>query len=496
MAQRSTTNRMRCRRAPAVAVALLMVATAACGSRLPDEVLADIDAGRGSGNGQVASGPTGEATDGSDGIDGVADPTVVSDGGTTGGSADGGTTGGSAATGGTGGTGSTGGTGATADKACRGGASGPGVTATEVKVASIVTASGPLPGATEGAYRGAAAYFAKINAEGGVCGRKLTLLKGDDGLDPQRARAEFLRLEPGALAMVAPYSVADSGYVDLVESTKVPYVGIFVDSAGRGFPNVYPRSQVNVARTGPFVYLRQKYPAVKKVAFLYTDIGGVRANTPAVREPLKKVGYQIAYDSAVRATDPDFTAEVINMQRSQAQMVYLFAFEVNMHVRIARNMRQQNYAPALKVGNIGYNSKLIELLGDTANGWLNHNDHLPMLNADEPARSPALREFITWNQRVFPDASIDLFPVSGWGSAALFVEALRRTGPDVTRQRLLASLATINREDGGGIRAPTDPRDGTTEGCFNITRVKDRKWVREYPASGYECKLGEAFSYG
>ena len=49
-------------------------------------------------------------------------------------------------------------------------------------VASIVTDSGPLPGATEGSFRGAAAYFAMVNSSGGVCGRKITLLKGDDGL--------------------------------------------------------------------------------------------------------------------------------------------------------------------------------------------------------------------------------------------------------------------------------------------------------------------------
>ena len=65
---------------------------------------------------------------------------------------------------------------------------------------SVCRASSPTrarcPGATEGSYRGAASYFAKINSEGGICGRKIALLKGDDGLDPAKARAEFRRLEP------------------------------------------------------------------------------------------------------------------------------------------------------------------------------------------------------------------------------------------------------------------------------------------------------------
>jgi ABC-type branched-subunit amino acid transport system substrate-binding protein len=359
----------------------------------------------------------------------------------------------------------------------------------------MVTASGPLPNATEGSFRGAQAYFAKINSEGGVCGRRITVVKGDDGLDPQRARSEFLRLEPQMFAFVGSLAVADSGYADLIGSSGVPYVGTSVDPAGRA-PNVYPRVAENVTHTGPFQYYRNTYPNVQNVAFLFADVGGVRANTPASREGLKAVGFNIAYDSGAQSISPDYTPEVIAMRNANAQMVYLFAFEVNMHVRLARNMRQQNFEPPLKVANIGYNSKLIELLGPIANGWTNHIDYLPMLNPDEPARSPALAEFVTWNQRVAPNGSIDLFPVNAWAASALFVEALRAVGGDLTRERMLAALDNITSGNGGGIRAPSNPKTGATEGCFIITRVTDGTWVREHPSSGYECGLGKPHRYG
>jgi ABC-type branched-subunit amino acid transport system substrate-binding protein len=469
-----------------VLVLLALVATA-CGSRLPDDVLAEIDAQRAG-----FDGAGGTAAQAAGDISGTAD-TVPGAGGSSGTVAGGGT----AASGATDGGGGSGGAGAAQAASCSGGGGGaPGVTATEIKVATMVTASGPLPGATEGSYRGAQAYFAKINAEGGICGRKITVVKGDDGLDPQRARGEFLRLEPNVFAFVGSLAVADSGYVDLVASTKVPYIGTFVDPAGRAASNVFPRLLSGVAQTGPFVYYRQQYPDVKNVAFLFADIGGVRENTPASREGIKRVGYNIVYDSGAQSTAPDFTAEVINMQRAGTQMVYLFAFEVNMHVRLARNMRQQNFEPPLKVGQIAYNSKLIELLGDISNGWSNHIDYLPMLNPDEPARSPALQEFITWNQRVFPGAQIDLFPVNAWSSSALFAEALRAVGADVTRERLLAALEAIKSTDGGGIRGPSNPSTGETDGCFIIVKVVNRTWVREHPAEGYDCDLGEGYKYG
>jgi branched-chain amino acid transport system substrate-binding protein len=469
--------------APGAVLLVLAVLVAACGSRLPEEVLAEIDGER-AGAGSAAQ----EVTD-VDG-DGVAGESAPADAEAGGPGPDG-----AAAPVGAGGPG--GGPAATVPGAagCKGGATDVGVTADEIKVASIVTASGPLPGATEGAFRGASAYFAKVNAAGGICGRKITLLKGDDGLDPQRARGEFLRLEPGVVAFVGGFAVADSGYADLVGSTGVPYLGTFVDPAGRAAPNVFPRSRSGVAHTGPFVWFRRQLPDVDKAAFLFADVGGVRDNTPTAREAMKRAGYSIVYDSGAQATAPDFTAEVINMQRAGAEMVYLFAFEVNMHVRLARNMRQQNYEPPAKLANIGYNSKLIELLGELSNGWSNHLDHLPMLNEDEPARSPALAEFLTWNERVFPGSQIDLFPVNGWGAAALFTEALAAVGPDVTRERLRAALDAITSGDGGGIRAPFNPSTGDTQGCFVIAQVQGQRWVRQHPAQGYECDLGESFKF-
>lgn len=205
------------RRARVAAVlVLLAIATSACGSRLPEDVLADIDDDRSSSGQQASS--SGDADD------------AATDGFAIGGLGDGGSDGATGDTGGTGTGGSaastTGGTaGGASSGPCRGGATDKGVTANEIKVGSIVTASGPLPGATEGSYRGAQAYLAKVNAAGGVCGRRITLVKGDDGLDPQRARGEFLRLEPQILSMVGGFSVADSGFGDLVESTGIPYVG-------------------------------------------------------------------------------------------------------------------------------------------------------------------------------------------------------------------------------------------------------------------------------
>jgi ABC-type branched-subunit amino acid transport system substrate-binding protein len=466
-----------------LAVALLL--PVACGSRLPDDVLARIDAGTLGGNGNAAT-AGGTRAAGTTGAGGTSTAGGTGTAGPTGGGTDGGAVGGTNAGG------------AAAD--CHGGATDTGVTADEIKVAAMVTASGPLPGATEGQYRGAAAYLAKVNAEGGVCGRKITIVEGDDGLDPQRARSEFLRLEPQVFAFVGNLAVADSGYIDLLESTKVPYVGVSVDPKGRPIESVVPHADpapgTHVANTGPYVHLLQQHPTATKAAFLYADVGGVRANIGGSLEPMKRAGYQIVYGpSGAGATSPDYTPEVINMQASGAQVVYLFAFEVNMHIRMARSMRQQNFEPELKMSNIGYNSQLIKLLGDVANGWINPIPHAPMLDAAEPAVNPPLAEFLKWNTELFPDSSVDLFPVNGWAAAAQFVRGLQALGANVTRAGLVDAINALPEDDGGGMIGTVYPAKRQGSPCFVIEKVENQQWVREYPASGYECNLGESFEW-
>jgi ABC-type branched-subunit amino acid transport system substrate-binding protein len=373
---------------------------------------------------------------------------------------------------------------------------GPGVTDDEIRVASIVTDSGPLPGATEGSFRGAASYFALVNAQGGVCGRKIKLVKGDDGLDPAKGRGEFLRLEPDVFAFTGSFSVADSGYIDLIESSGVPWVAIVVEPEGRSARNVLPRSQEGVVNTGPFVWWKQKHPNVKRAAILFADVGGVSANVPGFEKAIERAGFDRRYTAAADVTSPDFTPEIQQAQDEGIEFFFLFAFEVNMHVRIIRNMRQQNYDPPIKGANIAFNTRFSELNGKDGDGWENYQTHLLFLDPKERSRSQDVASFIDWNNRVFPGAQLDLFPVSGWGHAAFFVQALQSIEGAMTREALIDALYKQTKFDTGGLAANIDPRTGGGEGCWNMAVHRGGKWIREYPADKlFECDIGELYKF-
>ena len=70
---------------------------------------------------------------------------------------------------------------------------GPGATDTEIKIGQTMPYSGPASAyGTIGKVE--AAYFKKINDEGGVNGRKLVLLSEDDGYNPAKAVEQIRKL--------------------------------------------------------------------------------------------------------------------------------------------------------------------------------------------------------------------------------------------------------------------------------------------------------------
>jgi ABC-type branched-subunit amino acid transport system substrate-binding protein len=245
------------------------------------------------------------------------------------------------------------------------------------------------------------------------------------------------------------------------------------------------------------VWWKRQHPNVKKAALLYADVGGVAANIKGTVEAMKQAGFEMAYaPTAVNVASPDYTPEVRQAQNAGVQFLYLFAFEVNMQVRFVRNMRQQNYNPAIKGANIAFNTRFSQLLGKDGDGWENNTTYLLFLDPAERNRSTALAQFVDWNNRVFPGAQLDLFPESGWGHAAMFVQALQRIRGSITREALIKASYQVPSYDAGGIEPQINPTNGLGPPCWAMAVARNGGWVREYPTSKlFECSMGTLYKF-
>src|SRR5438874_2354809 len=150
-----------------------------------------------------------------------------------------------------------------------------GATDTEIKIGNIMPYSGPASaygviGKTE------AAYFRKINAEGGINGRKITFISYDDGYSPPKAVEQARKL---------------------VESDQVLLV-----FNPLGTPS-------NVAT--------QKYFNTKQVPQLFVASGATRWNNP--KDFPWTMGWQPSYQSEARTY-----AKFILTERPSAKIAVLY----------------------------------------------------------------------------------------------------------------------------------------------------------------------------
>ena len=118
----------------------------------------------------------------------------------------------------------------------------PGATDTEIKVGNIMPYSGPAS-----AYgvigKVAAAYFKKVNDEGGINGRKINFISVDDGYSPPKAVEMARRLveQDEVLVVFNPLGTpSNSAIQKYLNAKKVPQLFVATGATKWGDPKNFP----------------------------------------------------------------------------------------------------------------------------------------------------------------------------------------------------------------------------------------------------------------
>lgn len=483
------------RRSPKVALLIVgILAVTGCGARVDDslrQAAADEALGRNTGTNSQTGGEIGEgSTGGSTGSTGGTTTGAVTTGGATTGGTTGGTTG---ATGGTTGAGTTGGSSTTgAPPGGSGGSTDVGVTATSLTVGNIADASGPVPGLFKGAIVGTQAYFAKINSEGGVFGRKIRVNFGDSQLDCGQNKAQTQARVGSVFAFVGSFSLYDDcGAQVLQKHLNVPNVSNALGPVTQKMKSNYSTAPLgNGWRTGPLMHYKTTAPFKDR----FTSIGAIYAGVgtgPTIwkntKAAIAAVGGKVVHDESYGATDTDFTGAVIRMRSAGVRMIYINSTDGATTARFVNAARGQNVDWPIVFGATAYDSNFLKEAGANAEGVYDDQQFAMFFNTDEAARIPAVGEFQKWMDRVDKGQTKDIFALYGWTSAQLFVQALTKAGPKATRKTLYDALNTITSFNGDGLLAPANPAGKKPATCWLLTQVKNGKFVRVTPSTGFRC---------
>ncbi len=371
-------------------------------------------------------------------------------------------------------------------------ASTTGVTSKSLTVGNVSIISGPVPGLFEGAPTGVKAYFAMINAQGGVNGRKLLVDSKDDAFSGQQNQSDTQEAINSDFALVGSFSLFDGyGCAALASNTAVPDVSVTLDAGTNALPNDFSVQPLSGQETlGPAQYYKKHFPKDKTVGAIISDVASAKHQMAEQFAALKHVGYKIGYVEDVNPLQSDFTTSVINMRNAGVNAVDLTGVDWQDAAIFVQNANTQNWHPGLIFsGGPVYADQFISHAGGPAvtNGIQIGQVYALYLGQD--AKSvPAVKQFNTWVKKVNPSWVPDLYTLFGWTSAELFVQALKAAGPHPTRGAVMAQLKKISSFSANGLVATSNPAAKTLSSCFLMAGIKNGTYVREQPKrTGFDC---------
>src|SRR4029453_1030669 len=194
-----------------------------------------------------------------------------------------------------------------------------GATDTEIKIGNIMPYSGPAPpygviGKTE------EAYFKKINAEGGINGRKINFISYDDGFSPPKAVEQARKL----LIFQSLGTQSNSAIQKYMNAKKVPQLFVATGATKWGDPENFPWTmgwQPNYQSEGRIYakYILKNYPNGKIAALWQNDDAG-KDQMKGLRDGLGDKAGMIIADKSYEVGDPTVDSQIVALKDSGANI--------------------------------------------------------------------------------------------------------------------------------------------------------------------------------
>jgi ABC-type branched-subunit amino acid transport system substrate-binding protein len=367
-----------------------------------------------------------------------------------------------------------------------------GITSNSVTVGNVSIVSGPVPGLFEGAPIGVKAYFAMVNAHGGVNGRTLHVDSKDDAFSGQQNQTETQQAIASDFGLVGSFSLFDGyGCAALASDTAVPDVSVTLDAGTNALPNDFSAQPLARGESlGPVQYYKKHFPKDTTLGSIVSDVASAKAQWAGELAGYESQGYKLGYVDYVNPLQTDFTTDVINMKNKGVNAVDLTAVDWQVAALFVQNAATQNWHPGLIFsGGPVYAKQFISHAGGPAVADGIQIGQAQALYLGEDAKSvSAVQQFNTWVKKVNSSWVPDLYTLFGWASAELFVQALKAAGPNPTRGAVMAQLKKITSFGANGLLATSDPAAKKPSACYLMAVIKNGHYVREQPTgSGFAC---------
>lgn len=352
-----------------------------------------------------------------------------------------------------------------------------GVTATEIKIGMANALSGPTAGLGQGIKAGSEAYFRKINATGGVNGRKITLISEDDGYDPARTvpATDKLIKKDGVFALFGYVGTPTSkAAMSLVNEHNIPF---FAPFTGAEFLRTPLNKNVFNIRSSYFNEIELQVErmvsdaGIKKIGLFYQEDTYGKVGKEGLQLSLQKRSMAITGEGTYQRNTEDVDAGLAALLQAKPEAV-LMVGTYKACAALVQKAHAAGFKP--KFFNVSFvgTANFIKAAGEHAEGVY----ITQVVPSPFNAAIPIVKQYQA-DMTAAGTSEFDYTSFEGYINAVALVEGLKKAGPDLTRPGFLAALEKLS-VNLGGLDIAFGPQDHQGLNKVYLTKVQKGKPVQ------------------
>ncbi|WLA82330.1 ABC transporter substrate-binding protein [Bradyrhizobium elkanii] len=365
-----------------------------------------------------------------------------------------------------------------------------GASDTEIKIGNIMPYSGAASaygviGKTE------EAYFRKINAEGGVNGRKITFISYDDAYTPPKTVEQARKLVESDEVLLIFNSLGtppNSAIQKYMNQKKVPQLFVATGATKWNDPKEFPWTmgwQPNY-QSESIIYAKYilKNKPDAKIAVLYQNDDYGKDYLKGFKDGLgAKAASMIVAEDSYEVTEPTIDSHIVRLKASGADVFFNITTPKFAAQAIKKNA-ELNWKPLHFLNNVsGSIGSVIKPAG-----FENAQDIISSQYFKDPtdAQWKTDKAMIAWNEfldKYYPEANrADASVMYAYIVSQGLVHVLKACGDNLTRENIMKQAASIrDYEPGGllpGVKVNTSATDFAPLSQLQLIRFKGETWER------------------
>src|SRR2546430_2955665 len=362
-----------------------------------------------------------------------------------------------------------------------------GATDTEIKIGNIMPYSGPASaygviGKTE------EAYFKKINAEGGINGRKINFISYDDGYSPPKAVEQARKLVESDEVLLVFNSLgtpSNSAIQKYLNAKKVPQLFVATGATKWNDPKNFPwtmgwqPSYQSEARIYAKYLMKEKPDGKIAIMFQNDDFG--KDYLKGLKDGLGAKASMVIAEESYEPTEPTIDNHIVKLKATGAD-VFISVTTPKFAAQAIKKLAEIEWMPLHIVSNVSASvGSVIKPAGfENAQGILSatyaKDGADPQWDND-----PGMKKFYAFLEKYYPAANkLDGSVVFGYGAAQTMVKVLEMCGDNLTRDNVMKQAASLKDFVPDtllpGIKINTSATDFAPIKQLQMMRFKGEKW--------------------